>query len=66
MVNGAEALLQLDGLNEAKHDEQRRDDDQNIRVMESGKSTDQRNDGAHQRDEQKSQRIEFSLKDKRF
>ena len=66
MVNGAETLFQFDGLNEAQHDQQRGDDDQNIRVMESGKRANQRNDRAHQRDDQQPQRIELSLKDKRF
>ena len=66
MVDGAEALFELEGLDKAQHDQQRGHNDQHIRVDKAPERADERDDRAHQGNHKQTQRIELSLEDKRF
>ena len=66
MVNGAEALFELKGLNKTQDDQQHRDDDQHVCAGKALQRADERDDRAHQGNHKQTQRIELSLEDKRF
>ena len=66
MVNGAEALFELESLNKAQNNQQQRDDDQHVCAGKALQRTDERDDCAHHGNHKQPQRIELSLKDKRF
>ena len=66
VVNGAEALFELESLNKAQNNQQQRDDDQHVCAGKALQRTDERDDRAHQGNHKQTQRIELSLEDKRF
>ena len=66
MANGAEALFELKGLNKTQDDQQHRDDDQYVCAGKALQRADERDDCAHHGNHKQPQRIELSLKDKRF
>ena len=66
VVNGAEALFELDGLHKAERYQQQRDDKQDIRVDKAANRADQRNQSAHHGDDEQTQHVEFSAQNEIF